>query len=60
MVLFDYVHIDMFRELGCRSVVGQVSSCIYCVTLVELSEFINQLVENQSLCGPVNCGVGFL
>ena len=60
MVLFDHVHIDVFRESGCRLVVGQVLSCICCVTLVELSRFINQLIENQGLCGPVSCGVGFL
>ena len=41
MVLFDHVHIDVFRESGCRLVVGWVLSHICCVTLVELSGFIN-------------------
>ena len=41
MVFFDHVHIYMFRKLGCRLVVGQVLSHVYCVTLVEFSGFIN-------------------
>ena len=60
MVFFDHVYIDMFRESGCRLVVGWVSSHICCVTSVEFPGFIDGFVENQGLHSPVDSGIGFL
>ena len=47
MVFFDHVYIDMFRESGCRLVVGWVSSHICCVTSVEFPGFIDGFVETK-------------
>ena len=49
----------MFRELGCGSIVGLVSSHVCSVMLVEILELVDGLIEDQGLCGPVDCGVGF-
>ena len=60
MVFLDHVHIDVFRELRCGLIMGLVSSQIHGVMLVKISGFVNRFVEDQSLHGPVDCGVGFL
>ena len=59
MIFFNHIHVDMFRELGCGSIAGLVSSHVYDIMLVEISGLIDGLIEDQGLYGPVNCGVGF-
>ena len=56
----DHVYIDVFRKSRCGSIMGLVLSHIHSVTLVEVSRFIDGFVKDQSLCGPVDRGVGFL
>ena len=60
MVFLNHVHIDVFRESRCGLIVGLVLSCICSVMLVEISGFVNGFVEDQSLHGPVDHGLGFL
>ena len=37
MILFNHVHVDMFRKLGCGSIVKLVLSHVCSVMLVEIS-----------------------
>ena len=59
MVLLNHVYVDVFGESRHRLVVRLVSDCVFDVLLVEILGFVNGLVEDQDLCGPVNYGVGF-
>ena len=60
MVFLDHIHIDVFRKLGCGSIMGLVSSQIHSMTLVEVLRLVDRSIENQSLHGPVDHGIGFL
>ena len=59
MILFNHVHIDVFRESGCGLIVGLVLSHVCSVVLVEISGLIDGFIKDQGLCGPVDCGVSF-
>ena len=60
LVFLDHVHINVFRKSRCGSIMRLVSSCICSVTLVEVLRFVDGFIEDQSLHGLVDCGVGFL
>ena len=46
MIFFNHVHVDVFRELRCGSIVGLVSSHVHSVMLVEILGFINGFTED--------------
>ena len=60
MVFLDHVYINVFRKSRCGLIMGLVSSHICSMTSVEVLRFVNRFIEDQSLCGPVNHGVGFI
>ena len=60
MIFLNHVHIDVFRKSRCGLIVGLVLSRICSVMLIEILRFVNGFIEDQSLCGPVDCEVGFL
>ena len=59
MIFLDHIYIDVFRRSRHRSIVGLVSGGVSGTTLVEFSGFVNGLVKDQGLGGPVDCRIGF-
>ena len=45
MVFLDHIHIDVFGELRCRSVMELMLSHVYSMMLVEFLGFINGFVK---------------
>ena len=46
VIFLNHVHVDVFKELRCGSIVRLLSSCIHGVILVEISRFVNGFIED--------------
>ena len=46
MIFLNHVHVDVFKQLRCGSIVRLLSSCIHGVILVEISRFVNGFIED--------------
>ena len=59
VVFLDHIYIDVFGESRCRLVMGLVSSSVCGIMSVKFLGFIDEFIEGQSLCSPIDCGIGF-